>query len=906
VYLTGTTNKATLYSNSTGTSLGNPFTANVLGTAKPGFWIFYVAIGQQYDVVGSGGIAPNSYPVPVILMTAASPSTGGGGVPSPPAYSVQAASSPSATTLISDPNITVNPTTHSFSAPNIYSGTNDYNPKGLVDPRTCLALGTTLEVGATGTISSGSLSTLTMSAATFTAGQTPTVVIPGAGPTINGVVYADVTPIVYVSSTVATLTIPATQGVSGANVWMGSDDTSALQTCGNTANTQHKFLALPTPVTPNGCYLITSSLNFTSQGTGFSIIGDGGVDSETSSGGRSTICMALTSRHPGVDLSGTDGAIVRGVTIAQIPGSEDTGGLYGAAPTVGDYGNLNVYNSNISGGSQTTDAACTIKSEDLSGVEGGSCFGNGSALGILLGDQWGAVSASSAYTTPASPGDSNVWIKGNSLIGSTGPIVAQLSGSDAYHIETKYFVAEAASGTGCKIIDVLGSSDGQQLFIVDSRTERQGGCTSTTPLYLESGVNSHDGSIGATLNADGAAPAIGGAGNLDNYNLVIEATTTNAFGMTGSLANSSVRMFAANHFGQICASGTGPYATPTPSACGGNGSQNDKIYVSSEDLLATILSGLEADIPQTEVCAKDHGCSALNYTFNGSATFNGSMSVAGTLGVAGLSSLNGGINTTTILAAAGGAFGPVSIGLLSNIVKNSAALTAGSWVQTTGSWTITANTSDLTDPWGGNNATKIVTDTGGTYVDTDSSNPIAANTNYNVCDYFTKLTGAPEISLNAGGGSSTQIAISAVWPKWQYVCVPQTQGASVSNPTYAHQFNNQTGSVQTFYVAGASTTLATNNSAYLATGSLASPTPAVVISMGPVIIPALGTAVLPNVLPSVVYSAAGTALPSCTSAIVNTKAVVSDATTPTYLGTYTSGGTVHSPVFCNGSAWVTY
>lgn len=55
-----------------------------------------------------------------------------------------------------------------------------------------------------------------------------------------------------------------------------------------------------------------------------------------------------------------------------------------------------------------------------------------------------------------------------------------------------------------------------------------------------------------------------------------------------------------------------------------------------------------------------------------------------------------------------------------------------------------------------------------------------------------------------------------------------------------------------------------------------------------------------------IYSAAGTPLPSCTSPLKGTSAVVSDSTVPTFLGTYTSGGAVLSPVICNGTNWVTY
>jgi hypothetical protein len=58
-------------------------------------------------------------------------------------------------------------------------------------------------------------------------------------------------------------------------------------------------------------------------------------------------------------------------------------------------------------------------------------------------------------------------------------------------------------------------------------------------------------------------------------------------------------------------------------------------------------------------------------------------------------------------------------------------------------------------------------------------------------------------------------------------------------------------------------------------------------------------------VPSIIYSAAGTPLPAATTALKGARAVVSDATSPTFLGAYTSGGAVTCPVFCNGSAWLT-
>jgi hypothetical protein len=63
---------------------------------------------------------------------------------------------------------------------------------------------------------------------------------------------------------------------------------------------------------------------------------------------------------------------------------------------------------------------------------------------------------------------------------------------------------------------------------------------------------------------------------------------------------------------------------------------------------------------------------------------------------------------------------------------------------------------------------------------------------------------------------------------------------------------------------------------------------------------------VPNYTYTTTYSAAGTALPSCAAGNKGQTAIVSDATTPTYLAAYASGGAVVSPVVCNGSGWVTY
>ena len=63
---------------------------------------------------------------------------------------------------------------------------------------------------------------------------------------------------------------------------------------------------------------------------------------------------------------------------------------------------------------------------------------------------------------------------------------------------------------------------------------------------------------------------------------------------------------------------------------------------------------------------------------------------------------------------------------------------------------------------------------------------------------------------------------------------------------------------------------------------------------------------VPDIQATILYEASGTTLPSCTTSLKGDRRVVSDATSPTFLGTYASGGSVVVPVECNGSNWVTY
>jgi hypothetical protein len=47
-------------------------------------------------------------------------------------------------------------------------------------------------------------------------------------------------------------------------------------------------------------------------------------------------------------------------------------------------------------------------------------------------------------------------------------------------------------------------------------------------------------------------------------------------------------------------------------------------------------------------------------------------------------------------------------------------------------------------------------------------------------------------------------------------------------------------------------------------------------------------------------------LPACASGLKGALVEVTDATSPTYNGTLTGGGSVAIPVFCNGTAWTAH
>lgn len=111
VAFTGGTGSGGIATSSLAQTLSNPFTATALGSAAPGQWLFYAADNQAYDVVMSGGIAPNVYTQPVTItgLYHGSPGSGGGGSGcSPSATANSVLYSPSGTNCAGDNAFTYN------------------------------------------------------------------------------------------------------------------------------------------------------------------------------------------------------------------------------------------------------------------------------------------------------------------------------------------------------------------------------------------------------------------------------------------------------------------------------------------------------------------------------------------------------------------------------------------------------------------------------------------------------------------------------------------------------------------------------------------------------------------------------------------------------------------------------
>lgn len=161
VYVTGTLTLATIYSNIGGTPLANPFTAGTNGQ-----WLFFAAQAAGYDIVLSGGVAPNTYPTPVTLTDVFAGGGGGGGtgcIPGAAGFLLLSGAGGTCPNSLADYGVT---TANTFTFPKAF---HVLAPTGSITFQTLAASGSVFQVdGASGVnISSGEMTSAGISMTAF-------------------------------------------------------------------------------------------------------------------------------------------------------------------------------------------------------------------------------------------------------------------------------------------------------------------------------------------------------------------------------------------------------------------------------------------------------------------------------------------------------------------------------------------------------------------------------------------------------------------------------------------------------------------------------------------------------------------------------------------------------------------
>jgi hypothetical protein len=196
--------------------------------------------------------------------------------------------------------------------------------------------------------------------------------------------------------------------------------------------------------------------------------------------------------------------------------------------------------------------------------------------------------------------------------------------------------------------------------------------------------------------------------------------------------------------------------------------------------------------------------------------------------------------------------------------------------------------------------------------------------NNNAFDFYSNINGVAQfpIAVLSGDGSATGSSSPAtIWNLIQH-----STGGNLSMGVYNDfgspvPYFNVDGTNALWFAASNSNWMTLNPSTSLGwagTGSVGA-SPSVSLSYVAAGIVGVGNGTVgdtskamqvASILPGILYSAAGTALPTCASGIQGDDATVKDATSPTYMGAYTSGGPITAKVICSydGSsyAWKTH
>ena len=175
----------------------------------------------------------------------------------------------------------------------------------------------------------------------------------------------------------------------------------------------------------------------------------------------------------------------------------------------------------------------------------------------------------------------------------------------------------------------------------------------------------------------------------------------------------------------------------------------------------------------------------------------------------------------------GGSIGSIASGIFSNLLNNSIVGTGSTWssVGSNAYASVTYNTMDVTDPYEGNAATKLVgsvtAPTLGNYITGTISPPIPINTSVQVCIFLYNPAGVQTTIFFGGGGGGAAI-VPAQTSLWPYTCVTINTGSA---PVDSIVFASYTAG-GALYLYGFNISLtATPSAGFEVTGAIADPTP---------------------------------------------------------------------------------
>ena len=159
-------------------------------------------------------------------------------------------------------------------------------------------------------------------------------------------------------------------------------------------------------------------------------------------------------------------------------------------------------------------------------------------------------------------------------------------------------------------------------------------------------------------------------------------------------------------------------------------------------------------------------------------------------------------------------------GTATNRVTDSQNITTGTWT-VGGNTTLTANTTEVTDPAGGNTATKIAL-AANAYCSRAQQVVLSANTTYTFSFWIRGTTGSGPRAFESGGGDLTCTPSTFTYTNtgWTRVQTTFTTGATLTTIfVYVCSKSTSVGSSDVLYVWGAQLELGSGASSYIPTGA---------------------------------------------------------------------------------------